>query len=242
MIINTGRTPRLLGVSVLAMLCASLANAQNPFAVVEYGGLTFGESTPADINKVAGELKGCAKDEPHLGLKDATVCTVVISTMSSTGAYNVSQQFVFENELLREVTLTASEDGTFKALNATLSKRYARIKPPVYLPISDGRRIIITTYEGRLAAPKLLRRVEPGYSEAARKAGMEGVTILEAIVTADGNVEDVRVLKSVNLLLDASAVRAVQQWKYEPAKLDGNPIAVYLTVTTTFRLDRSPKR
>jgi TonB family protein len=49
---------------------------------------------------------------------------------------------------------------------------------------------------------------------------MEGVIILEAIITAEGNVEDVRVLKSVNPLLDASAVRAVQQWKYKPATLN----------------------
>ena len=70
-----------------------------------------------------------------------------------------------------------------------------------------------------------------------RKARMEGVIILEAIITADGNVEDVRVLKSVNPLLDASAVRAVQQWKYKPATLNGRSVRVYLTVTVTFRLN-----
>jgi protein TonB len=79
--------------------------------------------------------------------------------------------------------------------------------------------------------------VEPQYPEAARKARMEGVVILEAIITADGNVEDVRVLKSVNPLLDASAVRAVGQWKYKPATLNGRAVRVYLTVTVTFRLN-----
>jgi protein TonB len=90
---------------------------------------------------------------------------------------------------------------------------------------------------GDVKAPVLTTRAEPTYPEAARKARMEGVVILEAIITAEGNVEDVRVLKSVNPLLDASAVRAVQQWKYKPATLNGRAVRVYLTVTVTFRLN-----
>src|SRR6266545_3364744 len=89
---------------------------------------------------------------------------------------------------------------------------------------------------GEVKAPVLTNRVEPGYPEAARKARMEGVVILEAIITASGSVEDVKVLKSVNPLLDASAVRAVQQWRYRPATLNGRAVRVYLTVTVTFNL------
>jgi protein TonB len=82
----------------------------------------------------------------------------------------------------------------------------------------------------------LTNRVEPSYPEAARKARMEGVVILEAIITASGSVEEVKVLKSVNPLLDASAFRAVQQWRYRPATLNGRAVRVYLTVTVTFNL------
>jgi protein TonB len=89
---------------------------------------------------------------------------------------------------------------------------------------------------GEVKAPIIQSRTEPTYPEAARKARMEGVVILEAIITATGTVEDVRVLKSVNPLLDASAVRAVQQWRYKPATLNGRAVRVYLTVTVTFNL------
>lgn len=89
---------------------------------------------------------------------------------------------------------------------------------------------------GEVKAPVLQQKIDPTYPEAARKARMEGVVILEAIITASGSVEDVRVLKSVNPLLDASAVRAVQQWKYRPATLNGRAVRVYLTVTVTFNL------
>jgi protein TonB len=89
---------------------------------------------------------------------------------------------------------------------------------------------------GDVKAPQLTNRVEPQYPEAARKARMEGVVILEAIITASGSVEDVKVLKSVNPLLDAAASRAVQQWRYRPATLNGRAVRVYLTVTVTFNL------
>ena len=89
---------------------------------------------------------------------------------------------------------------------------------------------------GDVKAPQLQQKVEPSYPEAARKARMEGVVILEAIITASGSVEEVKVLKSVNPLLDASAVRAVQQWRYRPATLNGRAVRVYLTVTVTFNL------
>lgn len=89
---------------------------------------------------------------------------------------------------------------------------------------------------GDVKAPQLTNRVEPSYPEAARKARMEGVVILEAIITASGSVQDVKVLKSVNPLLDAAASRAVQQWRYRPATLNGRAVRVYLTVTVTFNL------
>lgn len=89
---------------------------------------------------------------------------------------------------------------------------------------------------GDVKAPQLTNRVEPSYPEAARKARMEGVVILEAIITASGSVEDVKVLKSMNPLLDAAASRAVSQWRYRPATLNGRAVRVYLTVTVTFNL------
>jgi protein TonB len=89
---------------------------------------------------------------------------------------------------------------------------------------------------GDVKAPILKERVEPVYPEPARKARMQGVVILEAIITADGTVSDVKVLKSVNPLLDAAAERAVSHWTYRPATLSGRAVSVYLTVTVNFQL------
>jgi TonB family protein len=95
----------------------------------------------------------------------------------------------------------------------------------------------ILTPGGDVRAPVLLDRVEPAYPESARRAHLEGIVILEATITASGEVRQVRVLKSVNPLLDEAAVRAVGAWRYRPATLNGRAVAVYLTVTVKFGID-----
>ncbi len=89
---------------------------------------------------------------------------------------------------------------------------------------------------GDVRAPVLVRRVEPFYPEAARKARLEGVVILEAIITAQGEIEEVHVVKSAGALLDASAEDAVRRWRYSPATLNGRTVRVLLHVTIRFQV------
>ena len=75
--------------------------------------------------------------------------------------------------------------------------------------------------------------VEPVYPEIARRAGVSGVVILEAVIDPHGNVTDVNVLRSIPLL-DEAAMDAVRQWKYEPTLLNGVPVPIVMTVTVNF--------
>jgi len=84
--------------------------------------------------------------------------------------------------------------------------------------------------------PVLVHRVNPDYPEIARKSRIEGVVILEAVITKEGNVAKVRVLRGVYPVLDQSAVNAVQKWRYKPATLNGKPVKVYSTITVNFKL------
>lgn len=89
---------------------------------------------------------------------------------------------------------------------------------------------------GDVRPPQLLERVEPAYPETERRLHRQGIVILEAIITSDGAVQDVTVLKSADEILDEAAKRAVMQWRYRPATLNGRAVSVYLTVTVSFRL------
>jgi TonB family protein len=83
--------------------------------------------------------------------------------------------------------------------------------------------------------PARIKSVEPVYPEEARKAGVEGVVILEVRTDEKGNVEDARILRSIPVLNNA-AIDAVKQWKYEPLLIDGKPRKVVFTVTVRFML------
>ena len=103
-------------------------------------------------------------------------------------------------------------------------------------PLGDEPRGETLVPGGAVSYPALVHRVEPDYPDAARRAHVQGVVILDAVITSTGEVEEVRVLKSVNPLLDDAAARAVRQWTYRPATLDGRAVRVRLTVTVTFSI------
>jgi protein TonB len=92
---------------------------------------------------------------------------------------------------------------------------------------------------GQIQEPKLLKRVEPVYPPIAVSAHVQGVVILEAIVDRKGLVEQVKVLRSANSLLDRAAIDAVKQWQYSPVILNGTPERFILTVVLSFNLTTS---
>lgn len=89
---------------------------------------------------------------------------------------------------------------------------------------------------GGMTQPQLIYRVEPEYSEEARKARFEGVVILEAIVRRDGVIDLVRVTRSLGFGLDQNAVDAVKKWRFRPATKNGTPVDVPLRVEVSFNL------
>ena len=84
--------------------------------------------------------------------------------------------------------------------------------------------------------PSLLREVRPGYTDEARRRGVEGEVVMEIVVRRDGGVGDVRVLQGLGHGLDARAVAAVRQWRFEPATRHGVPVDVLVEVAMEFRI------
>ena len=89
--------------------------------------------------------------------------------------------------------------------------------------------------------PKIIAdsRVQPAYPESARSAGVSGPVVLELVIDEDGKVRDLKVVKSPNgdAALARAAEEAVKQWRYEPATVDGQAVAVLAKITVKFRLE-----
>ena len=64
---------------------------------------------------------------------------------------------------------------------------------------------------------------------------MQGTVILEAVINEQGEVSQVRVLRSVQLL-DEAAMNAVRQWRFTPTLLNGQAVPIVMTVTVSFQL------
>jgi protein TonB len=88
---------------------------------------------------------------------------------------------------------------------------------------------------GEIREPKKLRHVDPVYPDVAVAARVRGSVFLECIVSPQGRVTDVTLVRGVPLL-NESAMAAVRQWLYTPTLKDGVPVTVIMTVTVRFDL------
>jgi TonB family protein len=87
-----------------------------------------------------------------------------------------------------------------------------------------------------VTAPKLLAKVEPEYSEAARRAKIAGTVLLFIVVEPDGHASNMRVVRSLEPSLDQKAMEAVARWRFQPGAKDGMPVPVQATIEVNFRL------
>jgi protein TonB len=81
----------------------------------------------------------------------------------------------------------------------------------------------------------LVRRVNPVYPPLARQARIQGVVILQAQISKDGNIENLQLISGHPMLAPA-AIDAVKQWKYRPYLLNGEPVEVETQVQVNFTL------
>jgi periplasmic protein TonB len=105
------------------------------------------------------------------------------------------------------------------------------VGPPVHVTTEKPRPPSVIM-EGHL-----IRRLQPEYPAIARSAGIQGAVVVQAIISKDGTIENLRVLSGHPILIRA-AMDAVKQWRYRPYFLNGEPIEVETQITVNFTLSR----
>ena len=91
--------------------------------------------------------------------------------------------------------------------------------------------------KGDIQHPRKIEAPPPQYTNVAKDEGLQGTVILQALINEQGVVEEVEVLKGLSLGLTEQAMEALRQWTFEPATLDGEPVAVFYNLTFNFRLE-----
>jgi len=83
----------------------------------------------------------------------------------------------------------------------------------------------------------LISKMQPQYPAIAKTAGVQGEVVLQAVVSREGTIENLKVLSGHPLLV-RSAIEAVSQWRYRPYYLNGEAIEVETQVRINFTLNR----
>ena len=81
----------------------------------------------------------------------------------------------------------------------------------------------------------LVHKVTPSYPRSAQHAHISGSVVLQAVISKDGSIEDLRAVQG-DPLLTSAAMDAVKQWRYRPYFLNGQPVEVETIITVNFNL------
>ncbi len=88
---------------------------------------------------------------------------------------------------------------------------------------------------GELNPPLALRKVDPKYPQEMVQDHVEGEVILYGVIRQTGAVDSIQLVRGVDPELDANAIEAFSQWKFQPATKEGQPIDLEAIVYIPFR-------
>jgi protein TonB len=115
-------------------------------------------------------------------------------------------------------------NGVIGSILSAVPVAAPQLAPPKIVRVSSG-----------VSAGMLVRKVTPTYPPLARQARVQGSVMLEAVISANGTIEDLKVISGHPLLVKA-AVDAVKQWRYRPYLLNGSPVEVQTQIQVNFTL------
>ncbi len=116
-------------------------------------------------------------------------------------------------------------------LGSIISSAAAAPPPPPPKPTTPKR----IRVGGQVEQAKLIFQPKPEYPPLAKMARIQGTVRLEAIISKDGTIQDLRMISGHPLLVK-SALEAVQRWRYQPTLLNGEPVEVVTEIDVNFTL------
>lgn len=108
--------------------------------------------------------------------------------------------------------------------------------PPSPIPAAPVENKIYTVRE--VKAPVIEHRVEPVYPPALARAGAKGKVAVHCVIDKNGRVRDAQVVYATMPAFAESVLRAMKEWRYQPASLNGTAVDCYLDLTVDFGVVR----
>lgn len=141
----------------------------------------------------------------------------------------------------RPATNASTEDSTLAIDSAAPSREAIREGDPSGAVLANTAAQVPAAPRpipvvGQAQQARLISSVSPAYPALARSIGLQGEVTIDALIDSTGKVA---AMKSVSgpVALQQAAMDALREWKYEPARLDGQPVSMHLSVTMKFHLN-----
>ena len=180
---------------------------------------------------------------PKRALKAGIQGDVILDLMVSKAGKVTSVSILSGNQELSREAVKAVQKWVYSPVQEQhAAERHTRIT--LIFKIDDvGKPVIGAEFpssarfcngDESVAAPRPIYTPDPSYSEDARKAKREGVSVLSVVVGRDGLPQEVIVKRALGYGLDEKATEAVQHWRFEPARRNGTPVAVKINIEVQF--------
>jgi protein TonB len=85
--------------------------------------------------------------------------------------------------------------------------------------------------------PRFVRRISPNYSLDAQDAGIEGTIVARFVVDQHGRPQRIELSQRLGYDLDRAVIEAIRRSTFQPAAINGRPVACWFTVPFVFRLE-----
>ena len=103
---------------------------------------------------------------------------------------------------------------------------------PVIDPVTG--QVIPRASEDQGVVPRIIQQIPPEYPPAIRRYRVSSSVVLNVVVDELGKPQVFDLLEPLGYGLDQAAIDAVNQWKFEPARRDGNPVKVFIRMRVHF--------
>lgn len=113
------------------------------------------------------------------------------------------------------------------------------MRPKLILSAIAVLALVSPAVAGNREPPVPVRTVAPDYPREMRDQGISGIVMVKCTIDEQGNVSEATVAKSTNGNFDKFAMDAVKKWKFKPARQDGNPISITVTIPIKFVAEES---